>query len=318
MYISDLSLSALTHRLRRSGVPVRINDLTFKIHSPVRSVAQGVHALYADYPLAGSDAFSDFHVHIDRPKNVRRWFRPQIEFRLDEHTPFKPLPLGQAFPMLEWGMNWCVANFLHSHLLLHAAVVERDGLAAIMPGPPGSGKSTLCAALVSRGWRLLSDEMGAMDREGRLTSLVRPVSLKNESIPVIRGFAPEAFLGAEYTDTNKGTVAHMRPPTDSVRRVTEPATPAWIISPKYVVKSGAKLAATAKARMFMHLATNAFNYHVLGVMGFEHLRALIDTCACCSLEYGDLDDAVACFDRLERPDAVRSLADPKCPSQAAS
>jgi predicted ATPase len=29
----------------------------------------------------------------------------------------------------------------------------------ILPAPPGSGKSTLCAALVTRGWRLLSDEL---------------------------------------------------------------------------------------------------------------------------------------------------------------
>lgn len=318
MYISDLSLSALAHRLRRSGVPVRINDLIFKIRSPVRSVAQGVHALYADYPLAGDDGFCDFHVHVERPKSLRRWFRPQIEFRLDEHTPFKPLPLSQAFPMLEWGMNWCVANYLHTHLLLHAAVVERDGLGVILPGPPGSGKSTLCAALVNRGWRLLSDEMGAIDSEGHLISLVRPVSLKNESISVIRRFAPEAFLGAEYVDTNKGTVGHMRPPADSVRRVAEPAAPAWVIVPKYVEGSATKSTGTSKARMFMHLATNAFNYHILGAAGFERLAALVDNCACHSFEYSDLDEAVDYFNQLQRPDRVHSPVGTKCPNQAAS
>jgi predicted ATPase len=33
-------------------------------------------------------------------------------------------------------------------------VVERDGHALILPAMPGSGKSTLTAALVQRGWRL--------------------------------------------------------------------------------------------------------------------------------------------------------------------
>jgi predicted ATPase len=42
--------------------------------------------------------------------------------------------------------------------MLHAAVVEKNGKALILPALPGSGKSTLSAALAMNGWRFLSDE----------------------------------------------------------------------------------------------------------------------------------------------------------------
>ena len=93
-------------------------------------------------------------------------------------------------------MNWCISAHAHQFLILHAAVLERGGVALIMPAPPGSGKSTLCAALALSGWRLLSDELALIDPgSGRVWPLCRPVSLKNRSIEVIRHFAPEAVFG---------------------------------------------------------------------------------------------------------------------------
>ena len=58
----------------------------------------------------------------------------------------------------------------HQYLIIHAAVVEKNGLAAILPAPPGSGKGTLTAGSVLSGWRLLSDELTLIDRlSGRST-----------------------------------------------------------------------------------------------------------------------------------------------------
>jgi HprK-related kinase A len=102
----------------------------------------------------------------------------------------------------------------------------------VLPGDPGAGKSTLTAALMLSGWRLLSDEITLIDRDdGLLVGLARPVSLKNASIDVIRHAFPDAVIGAPAYDTHKGTVAHVRPSADSVARVNEKARPAWIIFP---------------------------------------------------------------------------------------
>src|SRR3546814_415588 len=139
--------------------------------------------------------------------------------------------LGQALPMLEWGLNWCIGAHGHQFLIIHAAVIERNGLAAILPGAPGPGKSTLTACLVHNGWRLLSDEMALVSlQDGGLTALARPISLKNRSIDLIADILPNAALSARSEDTVKGAVALLKPPTTSVERVAEPARPAWVRS----------------------------------------------------------------------------------------
>jgi hypothetical protein len=156
--ISELTPKALARRLRQTGLFLQTGTFVTRIQTNIQSIATGIGLLYADYPLA-TDSFADFHVRLASPAGLRRWIKPQVEFLFDGTPAFKPLPLAQAFPMLEWGLNWCVSGHANHCLIIHAAVVEKDGYAAILPAPPGSGKSTLCAALVNRGWRLLSDEL---------------------------------------------------------------------------------------------------------------------------------------------------------------
>jgi HprK-related kinase A len=262
---------------------------------------QGVALHYADYTIEDSDGFADFHVRVAPPHSMRRWMKPQVYFQFDGVSPFLPLPAGQAFAMLEWGLNWCVSNHCHQYLIVHSAAVERSGCALLLPGPPGSGKSTLCAGLVSRGWRLVADELTLLDlAAGTVVPLPRPVSLKNESIAAIRRFAPEAQLGAPVHDTVKGSVAHMRAPAQSVHRASEPARPRWIALPRFERGAAAQLEELSKARTFMHLADNAFNYDVHGRKGFELLAQVIANSDCFEFRYAALDDAVAVFDDVAR------------------
>jgi len=220
--------------------------------------------------------------------------RPQVLFEFDGYVPFKPLPFTQAFALLEWGLNWCVHRHLHRQLIIHAAVVERHGRAIILSGAPGAGKSTLCAALVNRGWRLLSDELALVSlKDLSLAPLPRPVSLKENSIEIIRAFAPDTFIGRECVDTNKGRVAHMRPPRDSVARAGEMADPAWVLFPRYTAKTPVRHTEVTRGRAAMRLAGHSFNYNTLGLSGFQTLCDLAERCQAAEFEYSDLDEAVS-------------------------
>jgi HprK-related kinase A len=269
------------------------------IRTTFASVAQGIHLLYADYPLEAEDSFADFHVSVEAPRNLRRWFAPQVLFRFDRYLPSKPLPAAQAFPLLEWGLNWCFSTQYHRHLVIHGAVVEKNGRALILPAPPGSGKSTLCAALVARGWRLLSDELALIKFDNlRVAPMCRPLSLKNESLQIIQDLDPGAVFGAPAHDTAKGTVGHMRAPLASVRHSQEDAMPAWVVFPKYQAGASTQLSPMPKAEAFMQIAENTFNYSMLGLQGFETIGQLVDHCDCKRFTYSKLNEAIALFQAL--------------------
>ena len=271
------------------------------IRSTLPEIARGIALLYAEHAVEADEAFADFHVRIARPRGLRRWVRPQVQFQFDGTPPFHPLPGDQAFPILEWGLNWCISAHCHQYLIVHAAAVERDGRALLLPAPPGSGKSTLCAALVHRGWRLLSDELALLDPATHaIVPLARPVSLKNASIELIRRFAPEAVLGETVHDTLKGSVAHMKPPQDAVRRSLEPAAPRWIVMPRYEARAAAaRLTPLARGQAFMQLADSAFNYHLHGRAGFELLADVVEGCECFELAYANLEEALAALEGMQ-------------------
>ena len=285
-------------RCLRTGLQLATGPFTFRITSPLPDIARSLARLYGEFHLS-EDPFADFHVRIDSLKGPRRFYHPQAQFWVDDTPPFKPLPKDQAFAMLEWGMNWCIASHAHYYLMLHAAVLERNGHALIMPGDPGAGKSTLTAALMLDGWRLLSDEIALIDRDdGLLYGLARPVSLKNASIDIIRAHSTEAVLGDAARDTHKGTVAHLRPSTLSLENIAVPAYPRWVVFPRWKAGAAAHLTPHSKAAAFLHLASHAFNYSLLGALGFQRVAALMDASDCWDFEYGRLDDAISLFREL--------------------
>ncbi|WP_088178951.1 HprK-related kinase A [Dechloromonas denitrificans] len=276
-----------------------MSPFVVRVRSDISELAEDIGRMYQDFPVLSPNSFADFHVEVSYERGIRRWVRPLARFYFDGRPSFIPLPVHQAFPMLEWGINWCVAAHSHSFLIVHAAVIERQGMAVVMPAPPGSGKSTLCAALINRGWRLLSDELALYDSKNKqLYGMARPVSLKNQSIPVIQAHTPAAEITLPVPDTTKGTVALLRPPSESVQQVKTPARPTWIVLPRYQADAEASLESLNKGKAFMLIAEQSFNYNVHGREGFEAVGDLVDSCECFEFTYSRLSDAERVFDDL--------------------
>lgn len=286
------------HRLLKVGsFTLQTGELLSRMKSNFLDVAESLRVLYANHPYSVDPDFADFHVEIGRPRNFRRWFRPQAEFLIDGDPPFEPLPRDQAPAFLEWGLNWSIAASCHQWFTVHAASLERNGRVVILPAPPGSGKSTLCAALALRGWRLLSDELTLIRPESlEASALARPINLKNASIDLIRQFEPTSVWGPVTYDTAKGRVTHLRPPANSVERMLETAQPHWIVFPRYSSDSAPQLTPRSKAQTFVHFAENAFNYSTLGATGFDVVSRLVDQCGCFDFVYSRLEDALEVFD----------------------
>ena len=299
MRLAELPAGELHQRLASPGICLRTGPFLVKVSSRVESFTRLFLRFYGQFPLMDAPAVADYHVRISQVSGLRRWWHPQVEFLLDSQAPFLPYPLSHAFPLFEWGLNWCIAMYAHQFLMLHSAAVERNGRVLLLPAWPGSGKSTLCAALVSRGWRLFSDEFGLVQHEeGQLVPMPRPMPLKNQSIGVIRDFAPDAELGPDFLRTRKGTVAHLRSPDSSVHSVSVHAPAAWIVFPRYTTGANLRLESIAKPQAFVKLSNNSFNYRLLGEKGFHGVARLVRDCECYILSYGNLDEAIGAMNLL--------------------
>ena len=220
--LAKVQASELARALAGNGLWIDVGAAMVRVQSDSATFAAQLQNVYGQFPFLDRASWADLHVQIRRPRGMRRWVRAQVKFQCDGQQPFEPFPADSPLPMFEWGCNWLIGRRLNDLLLLHAGVVEKGGLALVLPALPGSGKSTLTAALSQRGWRLLSDEFGAFNPDsGSFHAVLKPIALKNQSIEVIRRFAPQAVLGPEFPKTRKGTVAHMAPQLDAVQRRRE-------------------------------------------------------------------------------------------------
>lgn len=298
--LSSLAPDRAAAALAGAGLSLRIGPYAVRLKTPLPEMADMVTRLYAAHPLADPDGFHDIDVALMPRGGLRRWMAPQVVFRRDGMPLFQPQPRDHAPAALEWGLNWCFALSIHDHLVIHAAVAAReDGRAVVMPAPPGSGKSTLCAALVAAGWRLLSDELClVVPEDGRLIPAPRPIALKNTSIALIGGRVPGAAFGPQVRETTKGTIAHMAPPAASVARAAEPARAAWIVFPRWQAGAETRLEPIGRGHAFLEMAGCAFNYNILGALGFDTLGRVLDGAGAYTFTYSDLDDAVAAFSAL--------------------
>jgi HprK-related kinase A len=278
--------------MRAQGLALRIPPITVRLRSPLDVFGSQIRELYRDYALADAADFADVDIRMVRVQGVRAWAKPQVQFIVDGTTPFEPFPTDHALPMFEWGLNWVFGHRMHAYLLLHAAAVEREGHAILLPAWPGSGKSTLAASLACRGWRLLSDEFGVVSYSGtRVLPFPRPVALKNESIAVMRAFGPDGTYGPVFPKTRKGTVVHFRVPKESALRGEEPARVSAIVFPDFQAGSENLVRPLPKATAFLKLAGNSFNYEIVGEKGFRALLAIVRRCDSYILRYGDLASA---------------------------
>jgi len=260
----------------------------FEIRTDLPSVLTNIQLIYAD-AIQHSSKYTDYFLTIKSGSGLRKFIRPQVRFLADQQEPFKPINSDCGFALLEWGMNWCVATQEMRFVIVHAAVLEKDGKAVLFPAPPGSGKSTLTAWLAFNGWRLLSDEM-ALIQPGTQTVVpfVRPICLKNNSITLAKTWFPTARFSSIAKNTHKGDVIHLSPPTLSWQQSSVPAQIVAIVFPKYDKDQTLTITQLNQAQSFSALAENAFNFSLGGQAGFETIVQLVEKAQCFEASYNSV------------------------------
>lgn len=283
----------------RRGLRLKLGPFVIEFRGTTPGLARRLLEHYPDYPLVSGDTFADARLSVGRnPTPSRHWFSTRV-IRTDDGQVFTTFPEYATLAHLEWTVNWAVATRSHQFLMLHAGVLANAHGALILPAQPGAGKSTLCAYLMHRGWRLLSDEFTLLrDESLAIHPFPRLIPLKNQSIDVIRELVPEAALGPSIPGTHKGTVSHLRPPDEQIAAMHQTAQPRLMIFPQYVPGAKLEITPAAKADCFVGITQNAFNYVLRGEAGFRMAAGLTDAVTPYRLRYSDLPAAAEAIGEL--------------------
>ena len=130
-----------------------LGPLMLKVSSNIPEFVTVFRELYGDHTVGLAGGEYDFDLAVRPPSFWRRWYRRNAVFEFCGDVPFQPMEVGHSHAMFEWGLNWAIASFMHTHLIIHSAVVEWKGKGVLLSAVSGSGKSTLSAELSLQGWR---------------------------------------------------------------------------------------------------------------------------------------------------------------------
>ncbi|WP_158587064.1 HprK-related kinase A [Motilimonas pumila] len=289
--------NSLLQCLRQEGIYLYLPPFIIRLRSQSHDLAQYLSLFYKDLSFCLDSQVVHFDIELKAESWWRQWLSPQVRFYQSQQAPFLAMPRHHSAILWEWGLNYCVAAKCHHYLTIHAAVVLKDGQAVVIPAPPGSGKSTLCALLCCHGWQLLSDEFALIDLDNqRVQAFPRPISLKNSSIDVLKQVVAKqqisAQFSAQFSGTSKGDIQLLALPK-AVHADTRKTYPIkQIVYPHYLQQPGFNCRALSKAQSLMQLVENSFNFALLGQAGFDCLTTLVDNAQHWVLDYHDFNEAL--------------------------
>ncbi len=262
--------------------------------SDTRSVSFFLDMYAACSVILDETVLSDFSLCLRPPNSFRKFFRRQIVPDPGFQFPAAPLPVQMAPLALEMGLNLSVALQCFRYAIFHAGVVAYGEDALMISAKSGGGKSTLTAALMEEGWRLLSDEFAILDLDTScLKAYPRPVSLKNASIDVVRGFAGRDQVSETLHDTPKGSIAYRRPRASDIAAMDKSVKPRLIIFPTFVERGVAESREIDLADAAMQLIASSPNYQVIGEAAFTGLMTMLEGMKAYEIEYGSTEDSLA-------------------------
>jgi hypothetical protein len=175
------------------AAPLRSKFLAYAAYG----IRVGLETTLEVIPYLSSPLIPGAELDASEPPPARFRFQPtrssngDLIFEVSGASPeiFSSSDVEVAARVLESRLHHYVAASSEVAVFVHAGVLDWRGRAMLIPGPSRSGKSTLVAALVSRGATYFSDEYAVIDLEGRVHAFprrlrLRPDILRQHAAPV--------------------------------------------------------------------------------------------------------------------------------------
>ena len=202
----------------------------------------------------------------------------------------------ELFDLLQEEVVHALIVEMASAVVLHSGAVSLHGRAILLAGPTGSGKSSLAAWCVDRGFQYLSDEVIALVEGGTdVVGFPRAMVVKGEAAGKVE--AMTACSAATTIRTAAGTMVRPKPER-LAGRLPQPC--GLIIFPKFEPGIPLRVVPVTPAQAALRLMECNLNARNLRGQGFSEISALTRATPAFILYYGDFDQLDGVIDVLVR------------------
>lgn len=184
----------------RARVRCRIADVDVEVRGPKTAIVP-LERAFARLPHVPEDG--DSAVAVEVRHGAKGWV-------VSESFSPQPRVLGNRASGGWLAME--VANSIMAEvasrskfLIIHAAVLERNGAALVVAGRAFAGKSTIATHLLARGWRMLSDEYALIEPiTGSVVPYQKLMYLRSAVIPMLpSSFRRSVEMSPWYGSSNE-------------------------------------------------------------------------------------------------------------------
>lgn len=195
--------------------------------------------------------------------------------------------LAPAIKSLVWKEAIARYNFM---FYIHAGVVGTGSRCILLPATAGSGKSSLTAALVHRGYRYLSDEVALIEPTTfRVPPVPLAVCVKSTGWDVMRRYFPHIgeLMGHQRMD---GKIVRYIPPAPASLQKTA-AHVSHIIFPRYEANAATEIRAIARSTALRRMMSECWACGHLDGTNVKELLRWIAQIDCYELPFASLEGA---------------------------
>ncbi len=186
---------------------------------------------------------------------------------------------------------------------IHAGVAGTGDSCILLPAAAGSGKSSLTAALVHRGYRYLSDEVALIEPATfRVAPVPLAVCVKSTGWQVMRRYFPDIRTLMSHQRTDGKVVRYIPPAPSSIQ--TTPAQVSHIVFPRYDASAATEIHPIARSAALRRLMSECWACGHLDHTNVKDLIRWIAQIECYQLTFKSLKDAADLVEQIA-PRAVR-------------